>query len=345
MIKRKVLRKRWNDKRSTRIGKKKQMPKRGHFHNGSSGIGLESIANTKYYENKTIKTVPENFSFLTNPEETIDFFAGIIEEIQKRKFREEFFFDSSNVKNVSVDALIYLIAIMQNIKVNREMQYTFKGNLPECEDAKKIYRESGFMDYVKSKAKRLPNNTEKMKIISGEKNESVNAGDMCKFVMEKLNKGKKDIQALQKTFIELMSNVVLHAYKDDGLMFPQWYMYAEHFENKVRFIFVDTGLGIPKTVRKNFWEKVRIIFKADPKDGDLIYSAFRGDFRTETSEDHRGNGLPGLLEFIMTDKFSDFYVLSGGGNCILKNDTIGKRLTKCTYQNKIYGTIYIFDIK
>lgn len=344
MIKRKVLKKRWNDKRSAKIGKKKQIPKKSNFRSGNSGISIENQENTKYYENKTVKKVPEDFSFLTNPEETIDFFSEIIEEIKKQKFREEFFFDSSGVKNVSVDALIYLIAIMQNIKVNREMQYTFRGNLPENETAQKIYIESGFMNYVKSKAKRLPNNTEKMKITSGEKNDPKKASDMCKFVMEKLHKEMKDIQSLQKTFIELMSNVVLHAYKDDGLMFPQWYMYTEHFDGKVRVIFVDTGLGIPKTVRKNFWEKIQRMVHFD-RDGDLIYSAFLGAFRTETLEEHRGNGLPGLYDSIVKDKFSDFCVLSGGGSCILKHESERSMLTKCTYKNKIYGTIYIFDIK
>lgn len=67
--------------------------------------------------------------------------------------------------------------------------------------------------------------------------------------------------------------------------------------DRIRFIFVDTGFGIANTVKKNFKEKVQQLFGKmlglgiAINDAQLIQSAFNGDFRTSTNQDNRGNGL------------------------------------------------------
>ena len=77
-----------------------------------------------------------------------------------------------------------------------------------------------------------------------------------------------------------MSNVYFHAYTNDELMKPVWYMYAEYTNNCVRFIFVDTGMSIARTVRRNsIYEKVVKKLNID-NDSKLIKSAFDGAFRT-----------------------------------------------------------------
>ena len=146
------------------------------------------------------------------------------------------------------------------------MKYSFRGNLPNNNFAAQVYNNSGFMSYVKSKSKRLPASGDKIQIKSGNKTDSIVASEFCTFVMDKLNKTLKDVLPIQKVLIELMSNVYHHAYNNDDIMQKKWYLYAEHTQASVRFVFVDTGSGIAKTVRKNFWEKLQRFSKMSASD-------------------------------------------------------------------------------
>lgn len=80
-------------------------------------------------------------------------------------------------------------------------------------------------------------------------------------------------------------------------------------------------------------------------DGDLLRSTFNGDFRTQTSEKYRGNGLSTVKQKVTEGTFRNFRVISGRGRC-----EIGSQLDKAegtviseNYKNGIYGTLYAFD--
>ena len=120
-------------------------------------------------------------------------------------------------------------------------------------------------------------------------------------------------------------------------MYPCWYMYAEYSENKIRLIFLDTGLGIATTVKKKYFFEKYI-----KKDSELIESAFMGEFRTETQKEHRGLGLPALKEYAEKGYFKSFFVLSGKGGYKYQGNGMFSRLD---IENKIYGTIYVIDLE
>lgn len=288
---------------------------------------------------------PKKFSLTENTEETMAFFMKFVQEIERKQYRTHFYIDSSLVEYVTVDALIYLIAILQNDRINIQMKYRYSGNFPLNENAKKIYENSGFTDYVDSKTRNLPADTEKMRIVSGLKNDADTAKKFCEFVMEKLGKKRIEVRPLQKIFIELMSNVYHHAYGNNEIMAKKWYIYAEHIEDHVRFVFVDTGMGIAKTVRKNFKEKIANIFGIKTKDATLLQSAFEGEFRTQTKEEHRGNGLSTVKEQALSGLFKNFEVISGRGKCIISSECdVQENMIVYDYENTIYGTLYTFDV-
>lgn len=342
-MKRKVRKKQWHDRRCQKLNKKNTYRK-FYYSAGSKNIIQDpSSDNNSYQITQSKKSAPAIFSLIENTEETMGYFTNITDDIINQKYKHTFFIDSSNVTFVSVDALIYLIAIMRNIRLNKKAHNSFSGNLPKAENALQLYKESGFMSFVHSRELPLPASNNKMKIKSGLNNDPVIGKSICQFVMEKLNKTQIEILPLSKVLIELMSNVYHHAYNDNELMEKNWYLYAEHVDNSVRFIFVDTGAGIPKTVRKKWTEKIRGILGYPPSDGDLILSTLNGDFRTETGEDYRGNGLSGVQELVSQKPFCNFKVISGKGYCHM-ND-INKTLIKYDYNNRIYGTIYSFEIK
>ncbi|WP_394524329.1 ATP-binding protein [Lacrimispora sp. JR3] len=334
------------DRRSRKLQNKKyhkRKKRRSSSKLSATAVTKNSASN---YIRKIIeshKEVPKTFSFTSSPVVTIDFFNDLVLDITNKQYKKSFFINSSEVEFVTVDALIYLIAIMHNIKINIEMHYTFRGNLPENEKASIVYRESGFMTYVESKLRRLPDSTNKMKITSGNKNDPQIASQMCKFVMDKLNKKITDTLSLHKILIELMSNVYHHAYNNTDINKKQWYVYAELIDDYIHFVFVDTGAGIARTVRKNIFEKIGRSTGALFNDGDLIFSTLKGDFRTETKETHRGNGLSGVKDLAASGLFRNFTVISGSGSCVISDDA-SKELVKSNYNNSIFGTIFTFDV-
>lgn len=333
-MKRKKKRKKWHDIRCKKMKIKKKKIK------GKKCRSYKKV-NKEVNKEETHIQVPENFSLINNIDETTLFFNNFIAEIKKERKKNVFFINSYNVKYVTVDALIYLIAVMKNIKIIVQMMYTFKGNLPKNNDASMLYKESGFISYFKSKMNKLPKSTEKMQIKSGKKNDPETAREFCEFVMEKLSKERKDILDLQKVLIELMSNVYHHAYNKDELMHKYWYMYAECNGGIVRFVFADTGAGIASTVRKNFIEKIGMKFGIKKTDGELIESTLNGDFRTETEERNRGNGLSGVKKMVSGEMFRNFTIISGKGFCKIDSDGL---IIKSNCNNTIYGTIYTFDV-
>ena len=154
--------------------------------------------------------------------------------------------------------------------------------------------------------------------------------------------------------IELLSNAVLHAYESESFLKGKWYIYAEQVHDYVRLVFADTGRGIPETVRKTFSEKVASIIKKvlpinnNLKDGLLIELALLGEFRTNTKERHRGNGLDTVRRIVTSAGIRGFEVISGHGRCSIINSNIGTGSTNNIkvegYAHELYGTLYVFDI-
>ena len=325
------------DARSKKIGKKKKKKRTG-YKIVKKGPDFRQID-----DSESIREAPREFSFFCNLDETVKYFSDTIYNLRNGGYRKRFILDSRKVTLVTTDVIMYLIALMRNVRANRINQYTFIGYYPNDKNAKKIYEESGLNNFVKSKSRRLPPNSEKMQIISGKNNSAIDAKKMCEFVMQKLSVNRLYTQELYGLLIEMMSNVYYHAYTNDELMKPEWYMYAEHVDNCVRFVFVDTGMGIARTVKRNsIYEKVVAKLKCD-NDSKLIKSAFDGAFRTSTGQTNRGRGLPSFKEFAQSRKCKDFRVISGSGFCKISDDK--KQLERLELKNKIYGTIYIFTFK
>lgn len=347
MKSRKNRKKQWHDKRCKKIGKKKKYRK------------VQYLLIDKKIEKKSYnfmkdgvvcrKILPERFSLVDNTEETMQFFSDVIDTIKNGCFKQTTYFSSKDVKYASEDALIYLIAIMCNLKFDKNKEYIFKGDLPKDKSVEKVYEESGFMEYVESDLTEIPKSTDKMRIVTGNKNKPDIAGSIVDFVRKKLNKTIVEAKNLQKILVELMSNVFFHAYNisEEGVMYNRWYIYAEKKGDKVRVLFTDTGLGIAETVRKNHFEKIIRKFSKTPSDGTLIKETFTCDDykRSSTSQEHRGNGLSAVKKWLEDDMFSSFQVISGYGGYKMEIDSSGNKVFESVnYKNSIEGTIYVFDI-
>ena len=333
----------WYDRKSRKGNKRKTKRKRLYRSFTSSSYVLHQI--TKDQDLIVTLKPPKNFSLINNTEETMAFFSNFANEINYGRQGMRFFIDSREVESPTVDALIYLIAILQNDTVNSMQQYSFAGNYPVNSKARRVYTESGFTDYVNSEEKNLHDSNDKKRITCGIQNDSAASKELCDFVMQSLGKSRRDIQPIQKVLIELMSNVYHHAYEKNTFMAKKWYMYAEHVDDYVRCVFVDTGFGIARTARKNLGEKLRTYLGIELDDAKIIQSIFNGKFRTATNERFRGNGLSSVRENVKADIFKGLEVISGKGRCIIPKNAETEEIVSHCYKNRLYGTLFQFVVK
>ena len=86
-------------------------------------------------------------------------------------------------------------------------------------------------------------------------------------------------------------------------------------------------------------EKIKDLFKDD--DATYLQSVLKGDPRTETKQDNRGKGIPGIYEDVCKHILTDFQVISGKGLC--KVAPSGE-IVKTELDNSFEGTMFMWTI-
>ena len=329
----KFYKKRWHEKRALKIKNRKCSKKKRY----SEKVSLEKneVINSAH---EYVADIPEIFSFQKNPEETIAFLNSLIRRIERKILRQKFFINAYGVKEVTIDALIYIIAVIYNMKANKVLQYSFRGNLPLASTPKSVFERSGYLNFFKIRKLIMPECAEYVQIKSGKDVDTNIASEICDFVNCKLKTETYFTKILYSTLIELMSNTAKHAYNEHNKMIGCWYIYAVCENEKVSMSFIDTGEGIPKTVKKKLTEKIN--WKIT--DAELINAAFTEEGRSETGLSYRGRGLPYIYRNVRENKLKDFYVISGSGFC--KYNPEISSIEKQTYFESIFGTIFQFSI-
>lgn len=339
-VKRKLQKKKWRDRRSKKLQQK--WYGREERINGGSGLRINDVEKDYNNQHQFKAQLPQSFSLIDNTQETIGCFNRIINVIEKKKFGQKFFLDASEVKFVTIEALIYMIAVVYNIKANRMWKYSFEGNLPREKEANEVFKKSGYLNYFRMKQLKMPDSSDCVQIVSGTIMEPNVARNICDFVIDKLQirRSNRKIKILYRILVELMTNTAKHAYQNRSkTMVNSWYLYAIHEGEKVRFSFVDTGEGIPSTIKKKILELV------NPKmeDSKFIEAAFVEEGRSETGLSHRGKGLRQLYKDVQEYEIDDFFVLSGAGSCLYNEKE--RKLELLDYPHKIYGTIFSFTVR
>ncbi len=219
--------------------------------------------------------------------------------------------------------------------------------MPKKTECQKIFSQSGFFNHIKGLAPQFTKQTSDiLQIEIGNSVNPVVAKKVIDFALQRLgSKASIFSKRHYETIIECMANTKNHAYTSESSA-PNWYLMAMYYsENKrVRFAFIDGGLGIPRTIKKEWKEGVRKFFSQAKvpfveklQDKALIMSALNGDFRTRTSQEHRGYGLPKIYESSQKKLLDDVRLISNRGyiNC-----TSGESME---LNEKFRGTLWSWD--
>lgn len=286
--------------------------------------------------------VPLDFSFLSNPTETIKFFNSMIDIItQQRKSKLNIYIDISNVQNLSIDALMYLLAIINNLRNKFRNKVFIYGNCPSDPNINKLFKESGFYKFVKSTSI-LPfvKDSNTIQIVNGKNSDTEIAKQISDFVSNKTGLTRTECNFIYIMMIELMSNTHKHAYNGSTLLYNRWYCFCRYDQShsRISFTFMDTGAGIPTTVRRNFAEKLDI-FKIIGEHR-YVTSALDGKFRTATNLSYRGKGLPRIRQFCSDGKICNLRIITNKADIKVN----GAKYDAKELYSSLCGTLYYWEI-
>ena len=299
--------------------------------------------NNSFYDKKNSEfkcVAPKNFSIMDYSLETIDFFNDVIEQLNKKihnKVIINFILDF--VENITIDAVMYMLAITKNTKKNHQT----RGTYPTNDTAKAVFMNSGFLKFVFSNRNIInpsPNNDIQIRLSNDSNKNATTCKEINTIIIDRYGVSRKSLRFLYDIIYEMMINTNEHAYNNGTFLLNYWYIYVALEENRVKISFLDTGIGIPKTVNKNFKEKVN--FLGISGDSNLILSALYGKFKTSTKQAYRGKGLPKFTKYNKEGKIDKFKMVSGKGKIEFdssKNDYNATNLDKA-----LVGTIYYFEI-
>lgn len=317
--------------------------------NANHYLDFESATSSKSFQNDKpiIVKAPEVFDLINNTKGTTAYFAEVQRKISRCMPKSHLFFDLSETKSVSVDAIMYLIALIYNTKKIQLLGINCSGNEPREKSALDTLNQAGFFQYVSSRFFHpTDRDNKRIKIVRGDGLDNKLAARLCDFVhTHSIGRvGKRETRRLYAMLIELMSNTHQHAYKNLIDISPKmncnWYIYVVDKDDYIEFVFLDTGIGIPKTIRRTWQEKLTdVILTAN--DAYYIASALRGEFRTETKEYHRGKGLPEIYSNVQCASIASLAILSGKGMC--KIDSTG-RIFENTIDSEFQGALFKWQI-
>ena len=298
--------------------------------------------------NRIILRAPRELSVFDATETSLRFFEDVMEKIKQCKVKAALYFDLSQVEVITPDAVMYLIAIINNTKKLRVFEISCEGNMPKNPTARAVFQDAGFFKFVYAPySRKLNDSTKHMKIQNGTDADNMLAGAFCEFVHNNCAKDYTDTKRLYPMIVELMTNTHQHAYNptsdSDGHleMNCNWYIFAQDIGTAIHFVFLDTGVGIPRTVARKIRETVSDFFNAN-NDAVYLESALKGDYsRSETKLNYRGKGLPGIYEDCQNGQLCNLKIISCKAKCIVNGDT---SISTQTINSYFEGTLFSWDI-
>lgn len=252
--------------------------------------------------------VPEHLSFNSKMRDNTCIFFRSIEDVVKSGSSVRLIFEDTKV--IALDSLTYLLALIQKIRWLYG-QNAITGTYPSSVKVERLLTDSGFFKILGVTARKRFNRGE-IRYVKYRSDTQLLGSHIQSLRHDllgedfQLNKAValKIVRALK----EAMSNVSHHAYTNKSLrtkkLQGRWWLtgYLDVAKDILSFSFYDCGVGIPKTlVRQYGIEYVRKLASLlpifDPDDAQMIEAAVQLG-RSGTQELNRGKGLQDMHNLI-----------------------------------------------
>jgi hypothetical protein len=217
----------------------------------------------------------------------------------------------SNVEMLAPDAILYLIAVLDQLE-RSVPKFHMEGNAPRKGWCARLLADSGFYKYVRAQTEIPTFDDHVLSVRQGVVVENDQARALKYFAANMLDRPiDKDSRSIYATLIECMANTQDHAHPNDQQT-HKWRMLAALFSKGgkkiVRFAFLDTGIGIPASVRRNGFADIA------KTDSDFIHAAVTQTLRSGTRLVWRGKGLRKIYSFQQKQFIDQFCVISAHGH-------------------------------
>ena len=295
---------------------------------------------------------PNTFSIVKNTQETVRFFQDLRSVCDAMKYGE-IVFDMQTLEFVSIDAVMYIIAIAYNISgLNPNIRFAILK--PDKKRVKNFINQCGLNDFIKD-SECDDCGDEYFVIRVGSQTDTQVANEISEFTRSKSSQIEANhVSMLYKMLIEMMNNSMEHAYTDIELKEIKdiWFVFIENSAKRLKFTFLDTGIGIPKSIfkknRGNIEDIQRMFGNEQNKqlDDSFIFRALTGRIERENKENsNRGRGLPEIYGYYKNEHiFSNLCIISGDEKCKFYDSNRLKAKFE-QLESELCGTLYYWEIK
>jgi len=249
--------------------------------------------------------VPENFSFINNTEEVIEFFEQMHELFQRKKFID---LDLSSVSALSSDTITVLVSKLKDERFT--LGCNCRGNAPEDPKLQVIFKSSGFYDFVKSELKDLGPPSGSIKKRRGRKVEPEFALDLIRFATERLYGKYRKSGRVYNTLLEAMLNTREHASAEERSL-ETWWVSVQYDElsKSANFTFVDNGVGIFESREPSTLARALSLLKIK-SNAALLRKMLLGEIPSSTDIPYRGRGLPSMYENLQEKAIHNLIIIT-----------------------------------
>jgi hypothetical protein len=247
---------------------------------------------------------PAVFSILRNADEVNSFLREFA--LYSRQFNIDL--DLRDVTDITPDAIAVLLA---NVRALDGRAYV-KGNRPSDLRASEILAQSGFFSQVRT---RTPAPPCKQGMISQRQRASKQveprvAQGLVHFGTEAISGVAQRNHSTYRVLIESMSNTQNHAAGKRSAKQSWWAtVYADLERKRVCYTFLDTGVGIFRSVRIGAIRRA-FRFLGVVSDADILVEIFKGGVQSRTGVPYRGKGLPSIYRLSELGRIQSLVIVS-----------------------------------
>lgn len=274
---------------------------------------------------------PEVFDLSENSEEVLLFFADLESRASKGKY--PIFLNLKSVKKISRETIIYLLSRMTYYR-SRNVKYHLALEVEKNSSIEDIIKKSGLLKFLKKHVEEHTYDEDIYSIISGSNKDDYESelvsNKVMEFCYEKSNFTRQNLLFNYSMLVEGTKNAHEHAYKikdEDNT----WWLAVVNSEKSLKFIVMDNGRGIVKTVRKNFLLDMLI-----PNYEILNDALTTENYRSKTGIASRGNGLKSIYDQLGNHNISTLKVMT--------NDAYFKDESLIKLKSEFKGTMIIWEI-
>lgn len=285
---------------------KEKKKRRNILKNQATKEKQDKISKNKYtnrVENVTIDG-GSAFTLFKNPENVLN----IVNRLDKYKITSNKIrnirIDLSNIKEIDLGAISFLLAKVNELAKTQRIRIW--GDAPSEPECKKIFYESGFLDYMTDlSGNKFKKQSENFIInVGSEKTRNENVGKTIERSIKFITGQETKYPPVYSIVQEICSNSVEWANPKKSKN-TNWFLgvsYNNDSTNPVAtYIMTDVGFGIINTLNRRFGKYIEALKLT--KDTEVLEKAFDRRYGSKSGEANRNRGLP-----LIKDRFTKKYI-------------------------------------